>query len=253
MLRIRFCLDDSEGIVLQKMFKAGAEPYSFWWRLAWHSCGANAVGVQKLTGQGIIWICTSRIGINQKHARWLHCWCQNALQEKVVKLADMQSVLGHMRFAFAALEHLRPFLGPIYKWVAALKHVQAARTPKKVVELSLQYIAYMLEGGARQHRGCPSLLQRRELLRTDARACGEEIWIGGCSLDSTNLEECRWYSDMLNRQNAFWAFLAGELFRAIATLEMLATLVALVVFENDAEGRSASTGNLGNACVLRRW
>ena len=28
MLRIRFCLDDSEGIVLQKMFKAGAEPYS---------------------------------------------------------------------------------------------------------------------------------------------------------------------------------------------------------------------------------
>ncbi|CAK9049186.1 unnamed protein product [Durusdinium trenchii] len=189
VLRIRFCLDDSEGIVLQKMFKAGAEPYSFWWRLAWHSCGANAVGVQKLTGQGIIWICTSRIGINQKHARWLHCWCQNALQEKVVKLADMQSVLGRMRFAFAALEHLRPFLGPIYKWVAALKHVQ----------------------------------------------------------------ECRWYSDMLNRQNAFWAFLAGELFCAIATLEMLATLAALVVFENDAEGRSASTGNLGNACVLRRW
>ena len=42
VLRIRFCLDDSEGIVLQKMFKAGAEPYSFWWRLAWHSCGANA-------------------------------------------------------------------------------------------------------------------------------------------------------------------------------------------------------------------
>ena len=75
---------------------------------------------------------------------------------------------------------------------------------------------------------------------------------------SADLSRCRWFSEKLNRQNASWAFLAGEPFRAIASLEMLATLVGLVVFGLGAEGRaslscSASTDNLGNTCVLRRW
>ena len=197
------------------------------------------------------------VGINQRRARWLYEWCKGTVQAGVVKMGDMQSVLGRMGFAFAALEHLRPFLGPLYKWSAALGSVAAAKIPK-MVELTLRYIAFMLESGARQQRVMPCVQQKRELFRTDASASGEEIWVGGWSLDSPDLLQCRWFSEKLNRQNAFWAFLAGEPFRAIATLEMLATLVALVVFDCAAEGPhvmrcSASTDNLGNACVLRRW
>ena len=111
----------------------------------------------------------------------------------------------------------------------------------------------------RQQKVFPAAQGRKELFRTDARADNEEVWIGGWSLDSSDLGQCRWFSEKLKkRKNAWWAFLAGEPFRSIALLEMLATLAALVVFDCSAEGASsmscsASTDNLGNSCVLRRW
>lgn len=200
------------------------------------------------------------VGVSEKRARWLREWCGKTLRAGTVKIADMRAVLGRMSFAFTAIEHLRPFLGPMYKWVAAMCNASGVQTAKlsKVVALSLHYVQSMLEQGVRMQKVLPALPVRRELFRTDARADKEEIWIGGWSLDSEDLGQCRWFSERLNRRNAWWAFLAGEPFRAIATLEMLATLAALVVFECEAEGAScmrcsASTDNLGNACILRRW
>lgn len=200
------------------------------------------------------------VGISEKRARWLHEWCQKTLRAGSARIADMRAVLGRMSFAFSAIEHLRPFLGPLYQWVAVVSKVKnaAAAQLSKVVCLSLRYIQCMLEKGARQQAVLPPIANRRELFRTDARAEKEEIWIGGWSLDSEDLGQCRWFSERLSRRNAWWAFLAGEPFRAIATLEMLATLAALVVFDCKAQGPgsikcSASTDNLGNACVLRRW
>ena len=83
----------------------------------------------------------------------------------------------------------------------------------------------------RQQRVLPDVRSRKELFRTDARADNEEVWIGGWALDSSDLAQCRWFSEKLNRKNAWWAFLAGEPFGSIASLEMLATLAALVVFD----------------------
>ena len=197
------------------------------------------------------------VGINAKRTRWLTDWCEQALAEGIVRLADFRSVLGRFSFAFAAMEHLRPFLAPLYAWCAAV-NAKSARLPDAVA-LSLSYIKYMLESGISSQRVLRQVPMQRELFRADAKAEGEEIWIGGwCVADSADLSRCRWFSERLNRQNASWAFLAGEPFRAIASLEMLATLVGLVVFGLGAEGRasvscSASTDNLGNTCVLRRW
>ena len=155
------------------------------------------------------------------------------------------------------MEHLRPFLAPLYAWGAAV-NARSAQLPEAVA-LSLSYIKYMLESGISSQRVLRHVPMQHELFRADAKAEGEEIWIGGwCVAASADLSRCRWFSEKLNRQNASWAFLAGEPFRAIASLEMLATLVGLVVFGLGAEGRaslscSASTDNLGNTCVLRRW
>ena len=68
---------------------------------------------------------------------------------------------------------------------------------------------------------------------------------------------CRWFSEQLTRENVPWAFVAGEPFRAIASLEMRATLAAMVVFgvKTDVRGTimcSAATDNLGSACVMKR-
>ena len=195
------------------------------------------------------------VGINAKRTRWLTEWCEQALKDGSVRLADFRSVLGRFSFAFAAMEHLRPFLAPLYAWGAAV-NARSAQLPEAVA-LSFSYIKYMLESGISSQRVLRHVPMQHELFRADAKAEGEEIWIGGwCVADSADLSRCRWFSEKLNRQNASWAFLAREPFRAIASLGMLATLVGLVVFGLGAEGRaslscSASTDNLGR--VLRRW
>ena len=96
-----------------------------------------------------------------------------------------------------------------------------------------------------------------ELFRTDARADGEEVWIGGWALDSGDRSKCRWFAERLSRRNASWAFTAGEAYRAIATLELLATLAGVVCFGVPSGKQlrarcSAGTDNLGNTAVASK-
>ena len=49
--------------------------------------------------------------------------------------------------------------------------------------------------------------------------------MGGCCT-----HEARWFSVRLNRRNAPWAFVKGEPFRVIASLELVAVLVAVMTF-----------------------
>ena len=96
--------------------------------------------------------------------------------------------------------------------------------------------------------------QRREVFRTDARAEGEEIWLGGCALDSDEIKECRWFSERLDCRRFPWLKGGGEAYQPIAALELLATPVAVVVFGID-EGPakyhcSAATDNKGNSHVV---
>ena len=66
-----------------------------------------------------------------------------------------------------------------------------------------------------------------EIFRTDARAAGEEVYIGGWAvIDGKRTMDCRWFSERLTCDNAPWVFTAGEPFRVISSLEMLATLAA---------------------------
>ena len=99
--------------------------------------------------------------------------------------------------------------------------------------------------------------ERVELYRTDARAEGNEIWIGGWALDSSDTKRCRWFSEKLCHANAPWLFTAGEGYRQIASLELLATLAAVLVFGVPVNMRSkmhcsAGTDNKGNSHVVAR-
>ena len=75
------------------------------------------------------------------------------------------------------------------------------------------------------------------------------------------MDEARWFSITLNRKNAPWAYVKGEPFRSIATLELCAVLVAVMLFGADLvelESKnvltlSASTDNLGNTYVLKHF
>ena len=69
--------------------------------------------------------------------------------------------------------------------------------------------------------------------KADARADGDEVHVGGFEVtdEKAGLKACRWFSFSLNRTNAPWAFVKeGEAFRVIASLEMFATILCVVLF-----------------------
>ena len=171
---------------------------------------------------------------------------------------SLPSVLGRFSFTSAAVECLRPFQKPLYSWSVAVGHCKSSKL-SKVVRLVLEFLRKMLlQGCSAQPVGARSP-KPVELFRTDAKAEGEEICIGGWAVadDPSSTMNCPWFSERLARQNESWAFIAGEPFRAISSLEMLATLVGMVVFgtrgcEEGIFYCSAATYNSGNAHVLSR-
>ena len=74
-------------------------------------------------------------------------------------------------------------------------------------------------------------------------------------------QEARWFSMRLGRKTVPWAYLRGDPFRDIASLELLAVLVAVMLFKKDAPWRAGRrralltvyTDNMGNMHVLRRF
>ncbi|CAL1153097.1 unnamed protein product, partial [Cladocopium goreaui] len=221
--------------------------------LSWHKCKG---GTQVEWVGYYVDLEQKSVGISEKRADWICNWVETTVAAGVVKLHDFSAVLGRLSFAMAAIEHLRPFLGPLYAWSAALENVVHARLPKAVIYI-LRFIEHMLKHGWRTRPVGPLQEARRELFRADAKAEGEVICIGGWAIeDGPDTKSCRWFSERLTRSNAPWAFLAGESFRAIASLELFATLVSLVLFKpacyKGSMKISAGTDNLGNTHLIAR-
>ena len=196
------------------------------------------------------------LGLTASRATWLVGWMQRAISAGEVNIADMRSVLGRLAFACSALTNFKPFLGPLYAWTAAMDSYNKRRLPKLVI-LILRFLSNALEKGQRLQGVGVFHEHVREVFRTDARAEGAEVWIGGWALDSEDASQCRWFAEKLNHHNAKWVFTAGESYRAIASLEMLATLVAVHLFgtppgERSGTVCSAGTDNKSNSHIITR-
>ena len=103
-------------------------------------------------------------------------------------------------------------------------------------------------------------LQVGEVFRTDAKAEGSKIVVGGWEvLCGQRKWESRWFSVVLTEASAPWAFCRGLPYRTIAALELFGTLLGVLAFgdrianSDDAEVCfTGATDHLGNECVVRR-
>ena len=199
-------------------------------------------------------------GISSGKVKWVEEWISSHLISEGVVGRDLRSALGRFGFVAGALHHVRPFLGPLFAWSAVLAPGTFAKFPE-AIRILLEYVKMQisLESMCKPRR----VKERsREAFRVDAKAEGECIVIGGWEIPrgSSNEKE-RWFSIRLNRRNAPWAYMKGEPFRNIASLELTAVLVAVILFGDnlvDDEGistltLSASTDNLGNTYVLQHF
>ena len=203
---------------------------------------------------------TFRKGISSKKVKWMKDWLSKHLSAGGILGRDLKSALGRFSFVAGALPHVRPFLGPLFAWSAVLAGGTFAKFPD-AVRILLEYVVGETEvmSMSKPRRIKPGAV---EAFRVDAKAEGECIVIGGWEVHGgISVDEARWFSITLNRKNAPWAYVKGEPFRSIATLELCAVLVAVMLFGADLvelESKnvltlSASTDNLGNTYVLKHF
>ena len=155
--------------------------------------------------------------------------------------------MGRLQFIAGPLEHLRPFLGPLYAWACA-----GARYAKPKMPPMILLIIHFLADEIRRRRTSRCAAKRKdmgELFRLDAKAEGEEVAIGGWRVSGkATTAGARWFAVRLNRRNAPWAFSRGEAFRTIASLELLGILVSVMVLLPDEEMKAESLGTVSITC-----
>ena len=239
MLFWLFCLELFEVPIAWKKVRGG---------LVVHWIGYQ-IDVQKFTK-----------GISEKKVKWIVEWLERHRASGGVTGRDLKSALGRFSFVAGALQHVRPFLGPIFAWAAVLSPGTFAKFPEAVAVL-LDFIQGEVVKEAMTR---PRRLESRpvEKFRVDAKAEADLIVIGGWEIPASGrTEDARWFSIVLNRRNAPWAYLKGEPFRNIASLELVAVLTAIMLFGKGWEcdmsrtvmSLSASTDNLGNTYVLNHF
>ena len=225
--------------------------------LAWHKVGG---GVQSDWVGYFLDVGRFEIGISMSRAAWAVNWLEDKARERAVRLGELREGLGRLQFIAGPLEHLRPFLGPLYAWSCAGPRYAKPRLPVMIL-LILRFLAAEL-GRRRMSRCASKTKDVGEIFRLDAKAEKEEVAIGGWRCrGTTRTAEASWFAVKLNRRNAPWAFARGEAFRTIASLELLGVLVSvMVLMPNDDEASESlgsisltcGTDNLGNSYLLDR-
>ena len=177
-------------------------------------------------------------------------------KEKVL-VGNVADVLGRLSFSAAAVEEIRPFLGPVYAFVAALQPHAYVALPG-MVKIVFQYLIYVFgDETLFQAKAIPAGTSGQKV-RADAKAEGNEVVVGGWIVPASgDTKEAPWYGLRLCKATAPWAYAAGEPFRTIASLELYATLLCIVVF--DLQGQegcllqlAGETDNGGNPFVTAK-
>eukprot|EP00435_Cladocopium_sp_Y103_P059542 s1184_g21.t1 len=200
------------------------------------------------------------VGVSEKKVEWLRGWVDQVLAANGVLGREMKAALGRMGFLAGPLKHARPFLALLYKWTSKLGAGAFVEIPVSLRLLLRFFLESVTRNPLRPPKGIPR--PGGEIFRVDAKAEGAMVVIGGWeTYGGSSPAGCRWFSVRLTRKNAPWVFVKGEPFKVIASLELLAITVAIMVFGPEAKwkevaGRlvlTAFTDNQANSYVLDKY
>ena len=174
------------------------------------------------------------LGISEKRTNWLVEFINQMERDGwLVMSRRYQEFHGRLGFTAQVLPWLRPLLAPGYSWLAAVGKNSTLKLPELLV-LVCTFIRYKFVGGLRKIPCLRDEIQLGEWFRTDAKCEPGRVVLGGWALGkSGNSKEAPWFSLELHPGVTPWLF-RGEGMEsswASTTAELLASLVALKVFE----------------------
>jgi hypothetical protein len=200
------------------------------------------------------------MGISELRARWAARWLTDRATEGRVAFGELREALGRLVFVAGPIEYIRPFLGPLFTWAAAGPRYACPWLPV-MIRIIMRYLATEIMQ-ARTTTCTRKSKDLGEVFRLDAKAEGDTVAIGGWkTTGEAKASKASWFALSLTRATAPWAFARGEPFRTIASLELLAALVGLIVLTPELDpGRdsaatvslSCGTDNKGNTHLLDR-
>ena len=213
--------------------------------LAWHKVGG---GIQSDWVGYYLDVGRFEVGVSEARARWVVAWLEDKARERAVRLGELREGLGRLQFVAGPLEHLRPFLGPLYAWSCAGPRFAKPRLPVMLL-LIIRFLAASI-GNVRMSRCSSKAKEHGEMFRLDAKAEGDQVAIGGwrCTGKDKRTQDAPWFAVKLDRRNAAWAFARGEAFRTIASLELLGVLVSVMVLLPDLDPDTEAVGSVSLSC-----
>ena len=206
---------------------------------------------------------TYKLGLSPRRAEWMYNWVLKLAKEGTTTSKFFEQGLGRLGFAALALHWEKPFLGPLYSWSAATRNKRGQLRLPAMLRAILLFLArrFKEEG---QLQEAPPLKADEEseeemLFFTDARATEDGAWIGGYKQDQSG-KILAWFSEEITADWAGWLKLRKDPKRLNASLELLATLVAVKLWmPYNPKGSSAKcwirgkTDNLGNSYAVAKW
>jgi len=200
------------------------------------------------------------VGISEARAGWLIKWMRDTLASGGVLTTTMEEVLGRFGFAAIALPHLKPWLGPLYAWVAATPKGCFLALPVLVRLILTAILEALVNGGARIRVQVAREEKSRHFL-ADAMASDTRVGIGGWErLEGRPAAESPWFAEEFTPAEAPWIFAQGQdqAFRKIAALELIGTIACVRLFGNkerhlgESVVMSGLTDNKGNSHILAK-
>eukprot|EP00435_Cladocopium_sp_Y103_P046262 s364_g13.t1 len=172
---------------------------------------------------------TYRLGLSPKRAVWMRDWVHGlAIRGTTTIAKDFEQGLGRLGFSSLALVWERPCLGPLYIWAAATR--KEGMPQDSCHSQGFAFISQRFDQGG-ELQETPPLPGEGDtgeefLFLTDAKATESGDWIGGfkCSSNGAAME---WFSEEIKPDWAEWMQYKKDPKRLIASLELLASLVAV--------------------------
>lgn len=61
-----------------------------------------------------------KLGASERRLAWARSWCEESVDAELILIRRLREGLGRLSFLAGPIVVLRPFLGPLYAWVAGL-------------------------------------------------------------------------------------------------------------------------------------
>ena len=240
------------------------------WALGWPFKWAKFRGGHEVEWVGYaVHYAEFKLGISANRAAWVISWIDRLLRDKKVIMTEMRCGLGRLAFVAQALIYEKPLLGAIYSWVAT---ICASGIPVADIPLAVQLVLHWMKRRLEADAGRLQVVHKPskhkdagDWFRTDARAAENRAYIGGWELIGADGARktpatARWFAGEITSEEAPWLWAKkGDAQRTIAALELLASILAIILFDPKRElGGAAScsitgsTDNRGNSYIVRK-